>query len=148
MIDGEGEGEEVRLTMPATPQLMRVARLTAAGLASRLGFSFDEIEDVKIAVDELCFALVGTKGRDGDLTLVYRLQADRLVIEGTGDFARSNNALGHDAAKDNAAGDPGSSLRTSELSTRILSAVVDEHEVFDHDGSVSFRLAKRRTATA
>ncbi|MBA2438406.1 MAG: anti-sigma B factor RsbW, partial [Acidimicrobiia bacterium] len=60
-----GDGEQVRLVMPATPELLRVARLTAAGLASRLGFSFDEVEDVKIAVDELCFALVGTKGREG-----------------------------------------------------------------------------------
>ena len=67
------DGEEVRLTMPATPHLLRVARLTAAGLAGRLGFSFDEIEDVKIAVDELCFAVVGSKGRDGSLTLTYRL---------------------------------------------------------------------------
>jgi hypothetical protein len=37
-------GEEVKLTMPAVPQLLRVARLTAAGLAGRLGFNFDEIE--------------------------------------------------------------------------------------------------------
>ncbi len=129
MIDGDGEGEQVRLTMPATPQLLRVARLTAAGLASRLGFSFDQIEDVKIAVDELCFALVGTKGREGTLTLVYWLRADRLVIEGAGEFD-----------------DEGARPTTSELSGRILSAVVDEHEVHDHDGKVWFRLTKRRTA--
>lgn len=140
MIDGEsgeggGEGEQVRLTMPATPQLMRVARLTAAGLASRLGFSFDEIEDVKIAVDELCFALVGTKGREGSLTLVYWLQPDRLVIEGTGDFGGISAGADHNAV-------------TSELSARILSAVVDEHQVDNRDGTISFRLVKRRTATA
>jgi hypothetical protein len=113
--------------MPATPELLLVARLTAAGLASRLGFSFDEIEDVKIAVDELCFALVGTKGRDGSLTLVYQLQADSLVIEGTGEF-------------------PGQDVQstTSELSELILSAVVDDHEVSHADGSVRFRLIKRR----
>ncbi len=131
MNDGDGEGEQVRLTMPATPQLLRVARLTAAGLASRLGFSFDQIEDVKIAVDELCFALVGTKGREGTLTLVYWLEGDRLVIEGTGDFF-----------------DDGDRPTTSELSGRILSAVVDEHEVHDQDGTVRFRLAKRRTASS
>lgn len=123
-----GEGEQVRLVMPATPELLRVARLTAAGLASRLGFSFDEVEDVKIAVDELCFALVGTKGREGSLTLVYQLQADSLVIEGTGDF-------------------PGQDVQanTSELSALILSAVVDDHEVAESDGAVRFKLTKRRT---
>ena len=130
MNDADGVGEQVRLTMPATPQLLRVARLTAAGLASRLRFSFDQVEDVKIAVDELCFALVGTKGRDGTLTLVYRLEADRLVIEGTGDFL-----------------DGAARPTTSELSTRILSAVVDEHEVDERDGTVRFRLVKRRGVT-
>ena len=123
-----GEGEEVRLVMPAAPELLRVARLTAAGLASRLGFSFDEVEDVKIAVDELCFALVGTKGREGTLSLVYQLQADSLVIEGTGDF-------------------PGQEVHaaTGELSSLILSAVVDHHEVIDGDGNVRFKLTKRRS---
>lgn len=123
----DGEGEQVRLTMPATPDLLRVARLTAASLASRLGFNFDEVEDVKIAVDELCFAIVGTRGREGSFTLVYRLDGDRLVIEGTGHFT-----------------DPRPRPATSELSSLILAAVVDEHQVTDDDGTLRFRLAKAR----
>jgi hypothetical protein len=121
------EGDEVRLTMPANPQLLRVARLTAAGLAGRLGFSFDEIEDVKIAVDELCFTLVGSKGRPGTLSLRYVLERDRLVIEGTGSL-------------DGAVSDP----TPSELSSQILAAVVDEHELSRDDDGVRFRLVKRR----
>ena len=38
------------------PEYLRLVRLTAAGLASRLGFTFDEVEDLRIAVDELCFS--------------------------------------------------------------------------------------------
>ncbi len=112
--------------MPATPALLRVARLTAAGLAGRLGFSFDEIEDVKIAVDELCFALVGTRGHDGSLTLTYQLLPDALAIEGVGDG--------------NGIGDP----TPSELSAQILAAVVDEHELVSDGTNVRFRLLKRR----
>jgi hypothetical protein len=120
-------GEEVKLTMPAVPQLLRVARLTAAGLAGRLGFNFDEIEDVKIAVDELCFALVGTKGHDGDLTVTYRLLPDALEIEGTGVFA------------------PGATHPVpSELSAQILAAVVDEHELTSEGDELRFRLRKKR----
>src|SRR5882757_3852164 len=104
----EQDGVEVRLTMPATPQLLRVARLTAAGLAGRLGFSFDEIEDIKIAVDELCFALVGSRGRKGSLTVTYKLNGTRLVIEGEGRFD-----------------DPSPDPAPSELSAQILAAVVD-----------------------
>ena len=123
----ELHGEEVRLTMPAVPQLLRVARLTAAGLAGRLGFNFDEIEDVKIAVDELCFALVGTKGREGDLTLTYRLLSDALEIEGSGSF-----------------GDGSPAPAASELSEQILAAVVDEHELSREGDLLRFRLRKAR----
>ncbi len=121
------QGEQIRLTLPATPQLIRVARLTAAGLASRLGFSLEEVEDLKIAVDELCFAMVGTKGREGTLTLVYRMGVDTLEIEGSSDF--EDRVVGSAA---------------SELSTLILAAVVDEHELVDSDSTVRFRLKKRR----
>lgn len=124
----DGQGEQVRLTMPATPQLLRVARLTAAGLASRLGFSFDQVEDLKIAVDELCFAMVGSRGGEGNLTLDYRLDGDGLVIEGSSD---SPAPARHDA--------------TGQLSDLILSAVVDEYEVTYDEGSMRFRLCKRRT---
>jgi serine/threonine-protein kinase RsbW len=123
-------GEEVTLTMPAVPQLLRVARLTAAGLAGRLGFNFDEIEDVKIAVDELCFALVGTKGRDGDLTVTYRLLPDALEIEGSGAFG---------------AGAP--NPVPNELSAQILDAVVDEHSLTREGDELRFRLRKQRVAS-
>src|SRR2546423_7856230 len=52
-------GGDVRLVVPASPEYLRLVRLTAAGMASRLGFTFDEVEDLRIAVDELCFHLLG-----------------------------------------------------------------------------------------
>lgn len=123
----EVDGEQVRLVLPTTPQLLRVARLTAAGLAGRLGFSFDEIEDVKIAVDELCFVLVGSRGHPGSLALTYTLDAAALLIEGV-------------ASYDGVAPE----LAPTELSAQILNAVVDEHEV-EADGDLRrFRLVKRR----
>ena len=127
------DGEEVRLTMPATPQLLRVARLTAAALASRLGFSFDEIEDVKIAVDELCFALVGSKGRDGNLMIVYRLRDHHLEIAGEGTFVTDEREQ---------------TPAPSELSAQILAAVVDEHDISRDGDTMRFRLVKRRAGAA
>ena len=115
--------------MPASPPLLRVARLTAAGLASRLGFSFDEIEDVKIAVDELCFVLVGTSGREGTFSLTYRLEEDSLVIEGESDVEGESEA------------------GPSDLSVMILDAVVDEHRLDRAAGGLRFHLRKRRSGS-
>ncbi|MBA2626256.1 MAG: ATP-binding protein [Acidimicrobiia bacterium] len=119
--------EEIRLSMPASPELLRVARLTAAGLANRVGFDVDEIDDIKIAVDELCFAVVGSTPRAGTLSLRFLLEPGQLVIEGSGPGS----------------GD-GRDRETSELSTLILDAVVDEHELTHSAEEVRFRLRKRR----
>jgi len=122
---------EVRLAVPAAPEFLRLARLTVAGVASRMGFTYDEVEDLRIAIDELCFALVGTNGREGSIELRYSLQADDLVVEGLGTFT-----------------DPVPVAPTlSPLSRQILSAVVDEHDVAAGERGPTFRLRKRRHAT-
>ena len=121
---------EVRLAVPATPEFLRLARLTVAGVASRMGFTYDEVEDLRIAIDELCFALVGTNGREGNIELRYSLDADDLVVEGVGTFS-----------------DPVAVVATlSPLSRQILSAVVDEHDVATGERGPTFRLRKRRSA--
>ena len=119
---------EVRLAVPATPEFLRLARLTVAGVASRMGFTYDEVEDLRIAIDELCFALVGTNGREGSIELRYSVHADDLVVVGIGAFA-----------------DP-IAPTLSSLSRQILSAVVDEHEVAATERGPTFRLRKRRRA--
>jgi hypothetical protein len=119
---------EVRLAVPATPEFLRLARLTVAGVASRMGFTYDQVEDLRIAIDELCFALVGTKGREGSIELRYSLEDDDLVVEGFGTFT-----------------DPLPVVPTlSPFSRQILSAVVDEHDVADGEQGPTFRLRKRR----
>jgi serine/threonine-protein kinase RsbW len=119
---------EVRLALPASPEFLRLARLTVAGVASRMGFSYDEVEDLRIAIDELCFALVGTTGREGTIELRYSVRADDLVVEGLGTFASPIGPV------------------LSPLSRQILSAVVDEHDVAAGDSGPTFRLRKRRHA--
>jgi serine/threonine-protein kinase RsbW len=120
--------DQVRLAVPATPEFLRLARVTATGLASRLGFTFDEVEDLRLAIDELCFALIGTKGRAGTVQLTYLIHDNALEVEGTGAFT--------DRAESGA-------VTVSELSERILDALVDEHEVRPDGDRPTFRLLKR-----
>ena len=120
--------DEVQLVMPADPEFLRLARVTAMGLASRLQFTIDEIDDLRIAIDELVFGLIGTKGRPGHVTMRYALLDGGLEVRGTGTF--------EDGAPTNG---------LTELSELILAAVADEHELStDAAGSPTFRLLKRR----
>lgn len=118
---------DVRLVVPAAPEYLRLVRLTAAGLASRMGFTFDEVEDLRIAVDELCFLLVEHGELERTMELRYWSGADSITIEG-------HTALAGPAPEPN------------ELSEQILSALVDDHAVDGHNGGVRFRLMKRREA--
>jgi serine/threonine-protein kinase RsbW len=105
-----------------------VARMMAAGVASRLGFTLEEVDDLRIAIDELCFCLVGRSGRPGTISLRYLMDDDGLVVEGAGHFA------------DRANEEP----RLSPLSLQILKAVTDECQVDAGDDGPTFRLLKRR----
>jgi serine/threonine-protein kinase RsbW len=123
-------GGDVRLVVPASPEYLRLVRLTAAGLASRLGFTFDEVEDLRIAVDELCFHLLeyqddGPYADPRTMDLVYSAGADSITITGR-------------------TGLSGVVPEPSDLSEQILDALVDEHEVTGSDGMVTFRLKKQR----
>lgn len=118
---------EVRLEVPASPEFLRISRIMAAGVASRVGFTLDEVEDLRIAIDELCFSLVGPRRREGTITLRYRLDGDRLEVEGAGRFT---DDLGNDPV-------------VSALSEQILAAVVDECVLSTGADGPEFRLVKR-----
>jgi hypothetical protein len=107
------------------PEFLRLARVTAAGLASRLGFSFDEVEDLRLAIDELCYGLTGSTGRDGTVQVRFVLGDDSLLVEGEGHFVITTPPT------------------LSDLSEVILTALVDEHELGLGPDGPTFRLLKR-----
>ncbi len=49
------------LTVPADGSYLAVLRTATAGLAARLQFTLDEIEDLRIAVDEACAMLLACR---------------------------------------------------------------------------------------
>ena len=122
--------EQVTIKIPADPAYIAVIRLVAAGLATRLRFTIDEIEDLKIAVDELSAYLTGSQGRDGDLQIKFTITDDRIEIRGEGLLS------------------PGQKVRTelTDFSRMILDTVVDSATLEQLDGTPTFELAKAKTA--
>ncbi len=60
MIDTQAD--QVELILPCRPEYVGVARLAVLGIASRMPFSYDEVEDVRLAVGEACTHAVERAG--------------------------------------------------------------------------------------
>jgi len=70
----------VEVRIPAVGAYLSVLRTATAGLAARLDFTLDEIEDLRIAVDESC-AMLLQKAVDGtSLTCRFDLEGSALAI--------------------------------------------------------------------
>lgn len=71
----------VLLTVPADGGYLGVLRTATAGLAARLHFALDEIEDLRIAVDEACAMLLAIATRGAELDCRFAVTDDALTVE-------------------------------------------------------------------
>jgi serine/threonine-protein kinase RsbW len=129
-----GDGDQVVLTFPARGDLVVLARLVASAISTRVGFDIEELEDLRLAVGELCLlALQGSDARHGDLRLQFTVSSAALDIACT--------LVGAVPATP---GQDADGAEADELSEQILAALVDEHGREQADGSVRAWLRKRR----
>jgi serine/threonine-protein kinase RsbW len=77
---GRETADYVQVRMPAESAYLSVLRTAAAGLAARLDFTLDEIEDLRIAIDEACAMLLTQAIPGTDLECVFELGADLVTI--------------------------------------------------------------------
>ena len=119
----------VELTLSVEDDLLVLARLTISAVASRAGFDVEEIEDLRLAVDELCLLVLRGR-RTGRLVLAMGIEPGCIDV-----WCRYD---GTEEPGDDAAEDEG------ELSERILDALVDEHGPATFAGRTGAHLCKRR----
>ena len=83
-VRGERPAQEaedrVTIRMPAEGAYLSVLRTATAGLAARLDFTLDEIEDLRIAVDEACGLLLSQAAPDASLDCDFSLAEDSMTI--------------------------------------------------------------------
>jgi serine/threonine-protein kinase RsbW len=72
--------DHVAVTMPAEGAYLSVLRTATAGLAARLDFTLDEIEDLRIAVDEACAMLLAQAIPGTSLECAFDLDSDQMTI--------------------------------------------------------------------
>jgi len=74
---------DVELRIPADSAFLSVLRTATAGLAARLDFTLDDIEDLRIAVDEACAMVLPQALTDSDLNCSFYLGGDTLSVSVT-----------------------------------------------------------------
>jgi serine/threonine-protein kinase RsbW len=70
----------VTVRLPADSAYLSVLRTVTTGLAARLDFNLDEIEDLRIAIDEACAMLLAQAVPGTDLTCEFELTDDAMSI--------------------------------------------------------------------
>jgi serine/threonine-protein kinase RsbW len=70
----------VTIKLPAAGAYLSVLRTATAGLAARLDFTLDEIEDLRIAVDEACAMLLSQAVPGADLECTFSLDGESMRV--------------------------------------------------------------------
>ncbi len=73
--------DQVKVRMPADGAYLSVLRTATAGLAARLDFTLDEIEDMRIAVDEACAMLLNQAIPGSELECSFVLGRDEMTVQ-------------------------------------------------------------------
>jgi serine/threonine-protein kinase RsbW len=71
---------DIELRLPADSAYVSVLRTTSAGLAARLDFTLDDIEDLRIAVGEACALVLPTAESGTDMTCRFYMSPGRLTV--------------------------------------------------------------------
>jgi serine/threonine-protein kinase RsbW len=128
-----GEGDRVKLSFPARGDLIVLARLVSSAVSARAGFDIEELEDLRLAVGELCLlTLQGSDAQHGSLCLELTVRGDAIEVTSTHEGAAAGESTDPEADE------------SARLSEQILDALVDEHGRERHDGLVRAWLRKRR----
>ncbi|GAA1773741.1 anti-sigma regulatory factor [Luedemannella helvata] len=122
------EGDVVELTVPAEPAYLAVVRTATAGLAARLRFSTDEIEDLRAAVDEACALLLGLPpaADEPSLTCRFDMHDDGLTV-----------VVAAPAAA-------GAQLPSTSFAWQVLTAYASDVAGTARDGTATIALTKYR----
>jgi serine/threonine-protein kinase RsbW len=131
----------IEMKIPAKPEYIGVIRLTLSGIASRMGYTYEEIEDIKIAVSEACTNAVQhaySKDEDGEVILGFGIYEDKLemMVADSGksfNFKQIKNELGPYTESSTV-----DQLTEGGLGLYLIETLMDEVRVLNHSGVTVF----------
>jgi serine/threonine-protein kinase RsbW len=127
-LDLASGGDSVEVRVPADVAYIATLRLTAASLAARCDLTIDDIEDLRLAVDEACALLLPHAGPEARLDASFVLRPGELAVTASV------------TADDSAA----SKLDRTGFAWSVLSALASELDVASTADRLAITVTKRR----
>lgn len=116
--------DDLTVTFPARPGYLTVCRLNAALLGTSAGFDVEELDDLRLAVNEAATWLLDDPDAGGEVELRLSAVDGQVRIDGV----RSGTMLPANPA--------------NELVEMILEATVDSHQLFENRSKRQVSLTK------
>ena len=125
--------DQITLIVPAKSEYAKTVRMTAAALVSRIGMTYDEVDDVRMAAEEAFVYASDTLSEGAEVTFVFTLGDDGIEID---------VGLGVEEPRSDEDSD-----RSVAYATFILESVCDRYEFASDENGAHLRLFKRAGAT-
>ncbi|WP_138755333.1 anti-sigma B factor RsbW [Paenibacillus sinopodophylli] len=127
----------IHLTIPARAEFVDIARLTLFGIANKAGFSYEEIEDMKVAVTEACTNVVlhaYSNAQPGIIELSFEIEDKGISIR-IKDEGSSFNYEPADTKSVTLHNKELSDITAGGLGLFMMHALMDKVEVFSERGT-------------
>jgi serine/threonine-protein kinase RsbW len=126
----------VSLTLPAEAEYLDLVRFTLYGIATRLGFSYEETEDMKVAVSEACNNAVihaYEPGNSGLIEIRFEPSPDelRIIVKDEGLSFDIDKLISSTSMHDRSLSD----TQVGGLGLYLMQALMDEVEVKVNGGT-------------
>lgn len=112
----------VELRVPADSAYVSVLRTTGAGLAARLDFTLDDIEDLRMAVGEASALVLEAADHDVDMVAQFWLGERTITVRVAAPGARPELA------------------EEDDFAWQVLTTLADEARIDAHDGTFAITL--------
>lgn len=130
----------IQFKLPAKPEYVGVIRLTLSGIANRMGFTYEAIEDLKIAISEATTNVVSHAYENeysGELNIGFAIHSDRLEVmvsdQGTGfDLQEVRERIGPVRKREEV--QPVSELREGGFGLFLINTLMDEVQINNEYG--------------
>lgn len=77
----EQDDNTIELIVPFKAEFVSIVRLTASGVANRVGFDIETIEDIKVAIAEVCNKFISTGSEiTSKFSIKFHVYVDKLVV--------------------------------------------------------------------